>query len=174
MPYDSFISEKWFVRSKINLQAEALFMFNALLKGDAINFYTEEVATYQARLDYAAERLRVLFVAITRARKELIITWNTGRSAADNRNLSLPYPWLPCKLSGRKTSMPLPPDFHFSQSSLQDYLDCPRRFELRYLQKVKWRLPSASPSWNRNATFCSGNNFTTCCTRSSSASRRNC
>ncbi|NPV76863.1 MAG: ATP-dependent helicase [Anaerolineae bacterium] len=82
MPYDSFISEKWFVRGKINLQAEALSMFSALLKGNAINFYTEEEATYQARLDYAAERLRVLFVAITRARKELIITWNTGRSAA--------------------------------------------------------------------------------------------
>ncbi len=32
-----------------------------------------------ARLDYAAERLRLLYVGITRARKELIITWNTGR-----------------------------------------------------------------------------------------------
>lgn len=79
MPYDSFISEKWFVRGKINLQAEAISVFKALLKEDAINYYAED-ATVQARLDNAAERLRVLFVAITRARKELIITWNTGRS----------------------------------------------------------------------------------------------
>ncbi|MFN2147083.1 MAG: 3'-5' exonuclease, partial [Anaerolineales bacterium] len=36
-------------------------------------------ATQKARLDYAAERLRLLYVGITRARKDLIITWNTGR-----------------------------------------------------------------------------------------------
>jgi len=36
-------------------------------------------ATQQARLDYVRERLRLLYVGITRARKELIITWNTGR-----------------------------------------------------------------------------------------------
>ena len=29
--------------------------------------------------DYAAERLRLLFVGITRARRELMVTWNTGR-----------------------------------------------------------------------------------------------
>jgi CRISPR/Cas system-associated exonuclease Cas4 (RecB family) len=29
-------------------------------------------------------------------------------------------------------------DFVFSQSALQDYADCPRRFELRYIQEVKW------------------------------------
>jgi DNA helicase-2/ATP-dependent DNA helicase PcrA len=31
-------------------------------------------------LDYAAERLRLFYVGITRARRELIITWNTGRA----------------------------------------------------------------------------------------------
>ena len=36
-------------------------------------------ATQQARLDYVRERLRLLYVGITRAKKELIITWNTGR-----------------------------------------------------------------------------------------------
>ena len=29
-------------------------------------------------------------------------------------------------------------EFIFSQSALQDYVDCPRRFELRYLREVKW------------------------------------
>ena len=33
-----------------------------------------------ARLEYSAERLRVLYVGITRARRELVITWNTGRN----------------------------------------------------------------------------------------------
>lgn len=37
----------------------------------------------------------------------------------------------------------LPPDFSFSQKSLQDYRDCPRRFQLRYLEKLSW---PASPS----------------------------
>src|SRR5262245_14281080 len=34
--------------------------------------------------------------------------------------------------------MSLPEDFIFSQSALQDYKDCLRRFELRYIQEVKW------------------------------------
>ena len=37
-------------------------------------------ATAQARIDYAAERLRLLYVGITRAKRDLIVTWNTGRS----------------------------------------------------------------------------------------------
>jgi DNA helicase-2/ATP-dependent DNA helicase PcrA len=36
-------------------------------------------ATEQARLDLAAERLRLFYVGITRARRELIVTYNTGR-----------------------------------------------------------------------------------------------
>lgn len=34
--------------------------------------------------------------------------------------------------------MNLPDDFVFTQTSLQDYLDCPRRFQLRYLQRQGW------------------------------------
>jgi hypothetical protein len=32
----------------------------------------------------------------------------------------------------------LPVAFSFSQSSLQDYVDCPRRFQLRYVQSQAW------------------------------------
>jgi hypothetical protein len=41
--------------------------------------------------------------------------------------------------------MPLPPDFQFSQGSLQDYVDCPRRFQLRYLLRLAWPAPVAEP-----------------------------
>ena len=77
LSHDQFISEKWFVRDRLNLEAEALAQLKALLSEDAL--YEEGEATQEARLGYAAERLRLLFVGITRAKKELIITWNTGR-----------------------------------------------------------------------------------------------
>jgi DNA helicase-2/ATP-dependent DNA helicase PcrA len=77
LPHDQFISEKWFVRDRLNLEAEALAQLDALLAGDAV--YEEGRATAEARIDYAAERLRLFYVGITRARKSLIITWNTGR-----------------------------------------------------------------------------------------------
>jgi predicted RecB family nuclease len=39
----------------------------------------------------------------------------------------------------------LPPAFQFSQSSLQDYNDCARRFQLRYLMAQEWPAPIAEP-----------------------------
>ncbi len=41
--------------------------------------------------------------------------------------------------------MALPPDFQFSQSSLQDFVDCPRRFQLRYLLNMAWPAVEAEP-----------------------------
>ncbi len=79
LPGERFISEKWFVRDGLNLEAEALAQLDALEANDAYAWYTEGAATAEARLDYVRERLRLLYVGITRARRELIITWNTGR-----------------------------------------------------------------------------------------------
>ncbi|MEE8390750.1 MAG: PD-(D/E)XK nuclease family protein [Anaerolineae bacterium] len=42
--------------------------------------------------------------------------------------------------------MILPTDFQFSQASLQDYVDCPRRFQLRYVERVAWPAPEAEPA----------------------------
>jgi CRISPR/Cas system-associated exonuclease Cas4 (RecB family) len=39
----------------------------------------------------------------------------------------------------------LPPGFTFSQRSLQDYVDCRRRFQLRYLQRLSWPALEAEP-----------------------------
>jgi hypothetical protein len=39
----------------------------------------------------------------------------------------------------------IPPELQFSQGSLQDYADCPRRFQLRYLQQVAWPALESEP-----------------------------
>lgn len=41
--------------------------------------------------------------------------------------------------------MRLAQDFTFSQSSLQDYVDCPRRFLLRYVLRLAWPALTAEP-----------------------------
>ena len=78
LPGDSFISERWYIRSGLNMEAEALAQLKAVANADP-SFPALGAATEQARIDYAAERLRLLYVAITRAKRDLIITWNTGR-----------------------------------------------------------------------------------------------
>lgn len=42
--------------------------------------------------------------------------------------------------------MQIPDLFTFSQNSLQDFLDCPRRFELRYLEKQSWPAVRTEPA----------------------------
>src|SRR5713226_4698911 len=42
-------------------------------------------------------------------------------------------------------SVKLPPAFQLSQSSLQDFADCARRFQLRYLMEQEWPAPPAEP-----------------------------
>ncbi len=78
-PHDTYISEKWFIRDQLNLEAEALAQLKAL-SDTSPEAYVEGVPSFQARIDYAAERIRLLYVGITRAKKELVITWNSGRS----------------------------------------------------------------------------------------------
>jgi DNA helicase-2/ATP-dependent DNA helicase PcrA len=79
LPEDQFISEKWFVRDNLNLEAEMVAQLKALDEDPELFLYDEGQPSQEARRDYAAERLRLLYVGITRARKELVITWNSGR-----------------------------------------------------------------------------------------------
>ncbi|MGB3061957.1 MAG: ATP-dependent helicase [Anaerolineae bacterium] len=77
-PHDSYQSEPWYARDALNPQAETIALLEAILDDDAAG-YVEGAASAQARLAYAAERLRLFYVGITRARKDLIVTWNIGR-----------------------------------------------------------------------------------------------
>jgi DNA helicase-2/ATP-dependent DNA helicase PcrA len=76
---DRFISEKWFIRGNLNLEAEALAQLSALESNSEYEWYEEGQATAASRIDYVKERLRLFYVGITRAKRELIVTWNSGR-----------------------------------------------------------------------------------------------
>jgi len=74
-PTDSFRSERWYVRDNLSLADETLAQLDAAIEGSE---YLEGSATLEARYDYARERLRLLYVGITRACKELMVTSNVG------------------------------------------------------------------------------------------------
>jgi DNA helicase-2/ATP-dependent DNA helicase PcrA len=86
--FDQFQSEKYFVRDSLNLCAEALGQLRAIIDNQT---YRERDATEAARYEYAAERLRLLYVGITRAREELTLTWNKGVKNDLRPAKALPY-----------------------------------------------------------------------------------
>jgi len=51
------------------------------------------------------------------------------------------------------------PDFSFSQGSLQAYEDCPRLYQLRYLQRLPWPAPEVEPSLDNERTLLLGSAF---------------
>lgn len=55
--------------------------------------------------------------------------------------------------------MALPAPFLFSQSSLQDYADCARRFQLRYLLGVRWPSAHDKPAVERERQMRLGLDF---------------
>jgi DNA helicase-2/ATP-dependent DNA helicase PcrA len=108
-PYDSYIAEKWFVRGQLNLEAEALERLKALAQGiGSLNMETVKPPGSSIRVFCRA--LRVLYVGITRARRELIITWITGRRGESSQAL----PIIALQSLWKGILMPLPDDFIFS------------------------------------------------------------
>ena len=85
--YDAYIPEKWFIRDHLNLEAETLAQLKAVFSDNEYDWYAEGQATHEARMEYVRERLRLLYVGITRARQELVITWNTGRREKSTQSL---------------------------------------------------------------------------------------
>jgi hypothetical protein len=55
--------------------------------------------------------------------------------------------------------MAFPDHFTFNQSNLQDYLDCQRRFELRYLLKIRWPALQTEPVIEREQQMRLGQKF---------------
>ncbi|MBN1963911.1 MAG: PD-(D/E)XK nuclease family protein [Anaerolineae bacterium] len=53
----------------------------------------------------------------------------------------------------------LPPGFEFSQASLQDYVDCKRRFQLKYLEGQPWPAVEVEPVLAREAYAEQGRRF---------------
>lgn len=50
-------------------------------------------------------------------------------------------------------------DFEFSQGSLQDFVDCPRRFQLKYLMRQSWPAVEAEPLLDRESNGVLGQQF---------------
>lgn len=92
--YDQYISERWFVKDQINIEAGTLADLEYLAGEEQRLSWLE--ASEQARIDYSAERLRLFYVGITRAKKGLSVTWNRGQSISEKQeNLpSLPFSHL--------------------------------------------------------------------------------
>ena len=53
----------------------------------------------------------------------------------------------------------LPPGFQFSQRSLQDYVDCQRRFQLRYLEQLVWPAVESEPLIEHESQMQAGADF---------------
>jgi DNA helicase-2/ATP-dependent DNA helicase PcrA len=86
--HDTYRGETWYIRDGLNLEAEAVAQVEAIHNGES---YISGPATAKARLDYVAERLRLLYVGITRAKRELIITWNIGSREDALRQPAAPF-----------------------------------------------------------------------------------
>jgi len=55
--------------------------------------------------------------------------------------------------------MTLPVDFVFTQNNLQDFVDCPRRFQLKYILKTAWPAPVSEPIEEHNRLIELGTQF---------------
>ena len=77
-PGDSYIAESYMLKDRLNLQAETLAQMQSMLEGKPLEDFHHGYAAFSARDTYIRERLRVLYVGITRARKSLTISVNNG------------------------------------------------------------------------------------------------
>ena len=87
---DEYFSEKWFINGRQNLEADLLAKLKTLMGIEEFNDDDDDQEpTMKARLEYSAERLRLFYVGITRAKESLIITWNTGKFEKSSMSLPL-------------------------------------------------------------------------------------
>jgi DNA helicase-2/ATP-dependent DNA helicase PcrA len=82
--------ESWWVADRLNVVEEAKAQLDALHREADLPPPPGD-ATREARLGYVEERLRLLYVGITRARRELILTANSGNREGDPVAPALPF-----------------------------------------------------------------------------------
>jgi len=80
-PHDTYMGEREFVRGGMDVVQEVVAQLEAVMNPLELE-YIEGEATVQARYGYVSERLRLLYVGITRARKALFVTCNEGQGQA--------------------------------------------------------------------------------------------
>lgn len=86
---DTYRGERWFIRDNLDLRVEMIAQLEALSRGGASP--VEGDASQEERLRYAEERLRLLYVGITRGRREVIATYNVGLRVEDPKPAALPF-----------------------------------------------------------------------------------
>lgn len=84
---DSYISEKWFILDRRNLQAEILKELDLLISKSPISVAHPGIGRLDARNELIRDRLRLLYVGITRAKSSLTMSYNVG----PNRTVALAY-----------------------------------------------------------------------------------
>lgn len=87
-----YTSEKWFIVDKRNLEAELFYDLESMRVEHAGGIMLRAFDKQNSRDDVARERLRLFYVGITRAKKSLTITWNTGTK--NNLRAALPLQYL--------------------------------------------------------------------------------
>lgn len=80
-PHDTYLGEREFVRGGMDVVQEVVGQLQSVMNPLELD-YVEGEATRQARFEYVSERLRLLYVGITRARKALVVTCNEGQGQA--------------------------------------------------------------------------------------------
>ncbi len=93
-PGDRYLGSKWFVRDGLDLEAEMIAQVSSMVDSDEYHVVEEGIATQNSQVAYVNERLRLLYVGITRSRQELIILWNTGKNTVHGELLQPALPLL--------------------------------------------------------------------------------
>lgn len=86
---DEYYSESWFMQNRMNLLAETLAELDQLQDPEHAHEPNRGEATIVDRNRLIAERLRLLFVGITRAKQELVISWNNGKRGSSHAAVTL-------------------------------------------------------------------------------------
>ena len=89
---ESFASERWYITDRRNLEAELLYDLESLRVEHSGGIMLRSYDKQNARDEVARERLRLFYVGLTRAKRSLTISWNTGSS--NKAHASLPFQYL--------------------------------------------------------------------------------